>query len=139
VIISPEILKQEKECEKKTEKIEKDKNSSYKTLLTITQNGFGKRSFLHKHNIQNRGGLGLIAIRTSKRNGKLVAIHIVDSADEIFINTDGGKIIRVPVDNISIFTRNTQGVNLVSLGEKETVMGVALYKNREEEIEETEE
>jgi len=94
------------------------------TLLTITENGYGKRSNVSEYRRQSRGGKGIITIKTSERNGKVVGIMQVMDEDNIMIITSKGKIIRIAVKNISVIGRNTQGVRLINVEENERVVGV---------------
>jgi len=96
-----------------------------KTLLTITENGYGKRTSIDEYPIKKRGGKGIITIKTSARNGMVVAILLVEDDDEVMIMTDAGKIIRISVSTVSVISRNTQGVRLIGLDEEESVTGAA--------------
>ena len=93
-------------------------------LLTVSENGYGKRSSLDEYRVQNRGGLGLLTIKMSPRNGKVVNVRPVGDEDHLMLITDGGKIIRIAVGSISVLGRNTQGVRLIRLAEEEHVVGV---------------
>ena len=95
------------------------------TLLTIAENGFGKRSPLEDYRLQHRGGRGLITIKTSERNGRLVEIKEVADDEELIVITRAGISIRLAVADISTIGRNTQGVRIISLGEGDLVGGVA--------------
>jgi DNA gyrase subunit A len=89
------------------------------TILTVTQNGYGKRTELGEHRVQSRGGKGLITIKTTERNGPVVAAAAVSDAEEVMIITNGGMLIRMPAKGISVIGRNTQGVRLIALESKE--------------------
>ncbi len=95
------------------------------TLLTVTENGFGKRTKTDEYRCQSRGGKGILTIKTSERNGAVVYSCQVSDLDQLMIITDHGKIIRLRVADISVIGRNTQGVKLINLGEGEKVIGVA--------------
>ncbi len=95
------------------------------TLFTATENGYGKRTLLDEYPVQKRGGKGVITIKTSRRNGRVVAILLVEEEDELMLMTDSGKLIRIPVSGISVISRNTQGVKLMNLEEGERVTGAA--------------
>jgi len=95
------------------------------TLLTVTENGFGKRTKTNEYRCQSRGGKGILTIKTSERNGPVVYSCQVSDLDQLMIITDHGKIIRLRVADISVIGRNTQGVKLIDLGEEEKVIGVA--------------
>jgi DNA gyrase subunit A len=94
------------------------------TVLTITENGYGKRTRIEEFTLHKRGGQGMIAIQTSDRNGALVGAVLVSELDEIMLITDGGTLVRTPVDGISIVGRNTQGVRIIRLDKGEKVIGV---------------
>jgi DNA gyrase subunit A len=94
-------------------------------LLTVCQNGYGKRTFISRYRIQNRAGKGLIDIKTAERNGPVVGMLEVVDSDQIMIITTSGKVIRTPVGSISLVGRNTMGVRLINLEEGEKVAAVA--------------
>lgn len=85
------------------------------TVLTATENGFGKRTEIAEYSRHARGTKGMIAIQTSERNGKVVAATLVKDADEVMLLTKKGKIVRTPVADIRVLKRATQGVTLISL------------------------
>jgi DNA gyrase subunit A len=95
------------------------------TLLTVTENGYGKRTAVEEYKVQNRGGMGVFSIKTSKRNGKMVSLALVDDTDELMMVTDKGKLIRTDIGGINIISRNTQGVKLINLGVGEKLIGIA--------------
>ena len=101
------------------------------TILTVTENGFGKRTHTQEYRIQGRGGMGIITIRTSTRNGNVLGIKQVTDDDEIMLITNFGKIIRIKIKGISIIGRNTQGVKLIGVEKDEKVVGVALLAEKE--------
>ncbi|MEW6679426.1 MAG: DNA gyrase subunit A [bacterium] len=96
-----------------------------KNLLTITENGFGKRSLIGLYRLQKRGGKGIIDIKTEERNGNVVGILEVDEADEIVLITQLGMVIRISVGNIRMIGRNTKGVCLVRLKKDDKVVACA--------------
>ncbi|MBW2171306.1 MAG: DNA gyrase subunit A [Deltaproteobacteria bacterium] len=96
-----------------------------KTLMTITENGYGKRTSIDEYPIQKRGGKGVITIKTTERNGMVVAILLVTDEDDMMLMTDRGKIIRMPVKDISVIGRNTQGVRLIAMAPGERVVSAA--------------
>ena len=102
------------------------------SLLTVCSNGFGKRTVLTEYRGQNRGGKGLIDIKTSDRNGHVVAIAKVSDSDEVMITTTGGILIRTKVAEMREIGRNTQGVRLIRVEEGNTVSSLA--KMPEEEL-----
>ncbi len=94
------------------------------SILSVTENGFGKRTSVEDYPVRNRGGKGVFTIKTSTRNGKAIgALQVVDE-DEIMMITNGGKIIRTNMQNVRVIGRNTQGVNLFKLGAGEKVVGM---------------
>jgi DNA gyrase subunit A len=94
-------------------------------VLTITENGYGKRTSAYEYRTTNRGGQGIINIETSERNGEVVASFAIEENDQILLVTDGGQLIRCPIDDIRIASRNTQGVTLFDTAEDEHVVSVA--------------
>ncbi len=88
-------------------------------ILTVTANGYGKRTELSEYRVQTRGGKGLITIKTTERNGPVVAAAAVSDAEEAMIITNRGMLIRMPAKGISVIGRNTQGVRLITLESKE--------------------
>ena len=94
------------------------------SILTVCEQGFGKRTDASEYRVQNRGGQGIITIKTTDRNGPVVGCRIVEDTDHLMTITDGGKIIRMPVAGISVIGRNTQGVRLVRLEENEKLAAV---------------
>ncbi len=105
------------------------------TLLTITENGFGKRTEFSEYRNINRGGQGVITIISSIRNGLVVDVKAVDESDELMVTTSGGIIIRVPVSDIRIQGRNTQGVKIMNVHGGDKVMGVARVVREDNSIE----
>jgi DNA gyrase subunit A len=93
-------------------------------VLTISENGFGKRTSAYEYRISGRGGKGIIGMIVNERNGKLVAAFPVEDTDQIMLVTDGGQMIRCPVDGISIVSRSTQGVRIFHTGSGERVVSV---------------
>src|SRR5262249_56971437 len=82
------------------------------------------RTSSHEYRISGRGGKGIVAMIVNERNGRLVASFPVDDADQIMLVTDGGKLIRCPVDDVRIAARNTQGVRIFKTEEGEKVVSV---------------
>jgi DNA gyrase subunit A len=96
------------------------------TILTITRNGYGKRTELIEYRLQSRGGKGIITIKTTERNGPVVAASRVLESEEVMLITNAGMLIRMAASGISVIGRNTQGVRLITLESKEEqVVGVA--------------
>lgn len=94
------------------------------TVLTLTQNGYGKRTKIEEYPIHKRGGQGVIAMQTSERNGALVGAVLVDESDELMLITDGGTLVRTRTSEISILGRNTQGVRVIRPAKNEKVIGL---------------
>jgi len=94
------------------------------TVLTVTANGFGKRTSINDYRAQARGGQGVISIQTNQRNGAVVGATMVNEHDEIMLISDHGTLIRTPVQGISVVGRNTQGVRIVKLNEGEKLAGL---------------
>ncbi len=103
------------------------------TLFTATENGYGKRTSIDEYHVQKRGGKGVITIKTSERNGLVVAMLLVEEDDDLMLMTNTGKIIRMPIKGISIISRNTQGVKLIDINPGEKVIGAAGLAEKEEE------
>ena len=95
------------------------------TLLTVSAKGYGKRTGVSDYRLTRRGGKGVINIRTTDRNGKVVAVRGVEDEDELMIVTLNGILIRQPIHEISSIGRNTQGVRLINLDEEDRVIDVA--------------
>jgi DNA gyrase subunit A len=107
--------------------------STSATLVTITENGFGKRTSLDEYRLQSRGGKGIITIKTSDRNGKVVDIKLVDEESDLMFITDRGKVLRTRVGALSIIGRNTQGVRLMVLEPTERIVAVARLAEKDED------
>jgi DNA gyrase subunit A len=103
------------------------------TMLTVTQNGYGKRTELEEYRVQSRGGVGIINIQTSDRNGKVVGIAYVHDDDELMLISQQGKILRMVTKDIRSIGRATQGVRLLGLEDGDQVVSVARLAEREEE------
>ena len=95
------------------------------TILTITENGYGKRTETKEYRVQKRGGKGIFSIKTSERNGPVVSANQVTKHDELMILSGEGKIIRIRSADISVIGRHTQGVKLINLDASEKVVAVA--------------
>jgi DNA gyrase subunit A len=93
-------------------------------VLTVTEKGFGKRTPVADYPLRGRAGQGVISIQTSERNGQVTGAVQVESDQEIMLITDGGTLVRTPVEGISLVGRNTQGVKLISLQGQEKLIGV---------------
>ncbi len=101
-------------------------------LLTITENGFGKRTLFEEYRTMRRGGRGVITIVTSLRNGPVINVKSVKDDDEVMLTSSEGIIIRIPVKDIRIQGRNTQGVKIMNVRTDDKVVGVARIRLDEE-------
>ncbi len=100
------------------------------TILMVTSKGYGKRSEIVEYRIQSRGGVGVITQKTTDKVGKVIGTKKVSESHELILSTDKGQVIRMKMSDISILGRNTQGVRLINIDEKnETVTGVAVVKD----------
>jgi len=112
---------------------------SSNTILTVTENGYGKRSPAEDYRIQRRGGKGVFAIKSSERNGDIVGSMIVEDDQEVILIADSGKMIRMGLDNIRVIGRTTQGVRLINLEDEEKVVAMdMLAMDDSDEFEEIE-
>jgi DNA gyrase subunit A len=105
------------------------------TLLTVCENGFGKRSNIDDYRLTNRGGKGVINIKTTERNGDVVVVKEVIDDDEMIMVTREGMSIRVRVSDFRTISRNTQGVKFIDLAKNDKVVGVARLAEKESEEE----
>ncbi|RKY46239.1 MAG: DNA gyrase subunit A, partial [Candidatus Neomarinimicrobiota bacterium] len=103
------------------------------SLLVVTENGYGKRTSISDYPVTHRGGLGVITMKTTVRNGKMVALIEVLDSDDLMIITEKGVLIRLPVSDIRIIGRNTQGVRLIKLDEEDSISAVTRVMESEEE------
>jgi DNA gyrase subunit A len=109
---------------------------SEKTILTVTANGYGKRSSAGDYRIQKRGGKGILAIRPSERNGDIIGTQTVDDHQEVILIADSGKMIRMPATDMRVIGRTTQGVRLINLESGERVVGMDVVEPEAEDDEE---
>lgn len=103
-----------------------DGTPSGKTILAISENGYGKRTPISAYKATRRGSMGVITIKTTDRNGHLAALMIVDETDDLMIVTQAGMIIRQRVDSVSEISRNTQGVRLINLKDNDKVRDITV-------------
>jgi len=103
------------------------------TILTVAQNGYGKRTELEEYRLQSRGGVGIINIQTSDRNGKVVGIAYVHDDDEVMLISQQGMILRTRAGDIRAIGRATQGVRLIEMEEGDMVVAVAKLAEKEDE------
>ncbi len=102
-----------------------------KTILTISEKGYGKRTSLEEYRKQSRGGSGIFTLKVTEKNGKVLTAEQVSEDDHLMLITNGGKIIRQEVKNISIIGRNTQGVRLIGLDKNELVVSATIIEPEE--------
>ncbi len=95
-----------------------------RSILNVTENGYGKRTSLDQYPAKGRGGMGVIAIKTSDRNGNQVGAVLVDESDEVMLITDGGTLVRTPVADVPVMGRDTQGVRMIRVGDEERLIGI---------------
>jgi DNA gyrase subunit A len=95
------------------------------TVLTVTENGYGKRTSIDEYRVQSRGGKGLINVKTTGRNGRVVGVKLLAGDEEVMLITEKGMIIRLNTADISTIGRNTQGVRLIQLEEADHLTSVA--------------
>jgi DNA gyrase subunit A len=103
------------------------------TLLTVAQNGYGKRTELEEYRLQSRGGIGIINIQTSDRNGKVVGIAYVHDDDQLMLISQQGMILRMRAGDVRAIGRATQGVRLIEMEEGDAVVSLAKLAEKEEE------
>ena len=123
-VISLSILDNSKVDSKTIKQNEKIKNGINKFILSVTENGYGKRSSYLDYRVTNRGGKGIIGIINSPRNGNVASALVVEESDEIILSTDKGSIMRCAVNEIRVAGRNTQGVRIKKLSGQEKVVSV---------------
>ena len=123
-VISLSILDNPQLTLKTSSKEKKIKNSLDRYILSVTENGYGKRSSNTDYRVTNRGGKGIIGIINSERNGNISSSLVVTETDEILLSTDKGSIMRCAVKEIRIAGRNTQGVRIKKLSGNEKVVSV---------------
>ena len=109
------------------------REDSVKTVLTVTANGYGKRSQAGDYRIQRRGGKGIMAIKKSERNGDVIGSKVVDDGYEAILIADSGKMIRMPLDTVRVIGRTTQGVRLINLEMDEKVVSMAVVEQDQSE------
>lgn len=105
-------------------------------LLAVSEKGMGKRSEISDYRVTNRGGKGIITLKLTDKTGEMVALKEVVDSDDLMLITNGGITIRMPIKNIRLISRNTQGVKLINLKSKDIISSVAyvMEKNDEGEI-----
>src|SRR5260221_13590890 len=104
-------------------------------LLTVTERGFGKRTEIEEYRVQSRGGVGIINIATTTRNGLVVVVACVQDGDEILLITQQGMILRMQTNDVRAIGRATQGVTLINIEGDDKVVSIARLVEKEEEEE----
>jgi DNA gyrase subunit A len=102
-------------------------------ILFATANGYGKRTLIEDFSVQGRGGQGVISIKTSARNGRVVGAIKTNAEEEIMLISNGGTLVRTPANDISVLGRNTQGVTLIRLGKSEQLVQIEPVAASEED------
>lgn len=105
-------------------------------IMTVTENGYGKRTSAYEYRVTNRGGSGIVNIVTSERNGHLVASYHIEEFDQLILITTSGQLIRCPVRDVRIAGRNTQGVRIFRTAGGEKVISVARIDDAEKKVDE---
>ncbi|MCI5167350.1 MAG: DNA gyrase subunit A, partial [Candidatus Electrothrix sp. GM3_4] len=105
------------------------------SILTVTENGYGKRTAVNDYRLQKRGGKGVFAIKTSERNGKVVGALQVMDEDQVMLIANSAKVIRLPMDSMRIIGRNTQGVKMINLNEGEKVVALSMLARNNDDME----
>ena len=103
------------------------------TLLTMSERGYGKRTEIAEYPTKNRGGRGVITMKTNRRNGGVCGIRIVENADHLIVISDKGRLIRMEVEGISVMGRSTQGVRIMRLDEDESVVSIERIPESDDE------
>jgi len=103
------------------------------TVMTVCENGYGKRTDLDEYRVQSRGGVGIISIHTTSRNGRVAGVAYVRGEDELMLITQLGKVLRMPTSGIRAIGRATQGVRLIEIESDDRVVSVARLAEREDE------
>jgi DNA gyrase subunit A len=102
------------------------------TLLTVTEQGYGKRTEIDEYRVQARGGVGIINIATTERNGKVVGVAYVQNGDELLVITQQGMILRMPTNDVRAIGRATQGVRIIDIGGDDKVVSIAKLAEKED-------
>jgi DNA gyrase subunit A len=103
------------------------------TILSVTERGYGKRTEIEEYRLQSRGGVGIINIATSERNGPVVGVAYVHAGDELLVITQQGMILRMLTDDVRAIGRATQGVTLIDIEDDDKVVSIARLVEKEDE------
>jgi DNA gyrase subunit A len=106
-------------------------------ILTVSEQGYGKRTAADEYRITARGGKGVITMKTTDKTGRVIGVQQVTEDDQLMLVSNTGKIIRLRIKDIRVIGRNTQGVRLIDLEEGERVVSLARLAEKEDEEEET--
>ncbi len=129
-VISLSVIDNVKNSEVSSKKNGKKSDNNEKYILSITENGYGKRTSFYDFRVTNRGGKGIIGIINSERNGNVNSTLVVSNDDDVILSTDKGRVIRCSVKEIRIAGRNTQGVRIIKLsGEEKVVSAIKIEDN----------
>ena len=109
------------------------KNEDEETILTVTENGFGKRTRVNEYPLQGRGGKGVINFKCSDKTGNVVEVKPVKDDEELMAITSSGVVIRTPMESVSIYGRVTQGVKIMRTSDEEKVVAIAKIKSEKDE------
>jgi len=109
-----------------------------KELLSITENGFGKRTVFDEYRQQNRGGMGIIAMRLSEKTGKMVGLKPVDNENDVMLISSDGTIIRMEAEGITTIGRATQGVKVMRLRDNDKVVAFEVVEREDTDNDEVE-
>jgi DNA gyrase subunit A len=111
-------------------------NNSEDALMIVCERGYGKRTMLAEYPAKNRGGFGVIGIKTSARNGKVTGVRVVGESDELILISSVGKLIRISASDVSLVGRATQGVRIMRVGSEEVVTSMErLVETNDQDIE----
>lgn len=103
------------------------------TILTVTENGFGKRTRVNEYPLQGRGGKGVINLKCNDKTGDIVEVKPVREDEELMVITSSGVVIRTPVDSVSVYQRAAQGVKVMRISDGEKVVAIAKVKSEKDE------
>ncbi|MFQ5539984.1 MAG: DNA gyrase C-terminal beta-propeller domain-containing protein, partial [Candidatus Binatia bacterium] len=103
------------------------------SILTVAENGYGKRTAIEEYRLQSRGGKGIITMKTTNKTGRVIGVQQVTDDDQLMMVTNRGKIIRLRLKDIRTIGRNTQGVRLIEMEEGERVVSLARLAEKEDE------
>lgn len=114
-------------------------NTEGKYLLAVSEYGYGKKSLLEDYRLTSRGAKGVKTINITNKTGNLVSVRAVNGEEDLMIITNEGIIIRISLENVGVYGRNTQGVKLINVADEQTVSKVAVITNNDEENEDNKE